>query len=102
MIVPVDLSDLAEFASVVKSRFVFQSCILRCYVRRVDKRIYIEMSPANWMRTNDAETDTTAIASDVKQLLDRVEFMESVLEKADPSPPGAGIGIGKSRCNGVK
>merc|ERR1712151_747756 len=37
MIVTVELSDFADFVSAVKNRFVFQSCILRCDVRRARK-----------------------------------------------------------------
>eukprot|EP00931_Biecheleriopsis_adriatica_P083836 TRINITY_DN5752_c0_g2_i2.p1 TRINITY_DN5752_c0_g2~~TRINITY_DN5752_c0_g2_i2.p1 ORF type:complete len:563 (-),score=118.46 TRINITY_DN5752_c0_g2_i2:173-1816(-) len=77
----VDLSDMAEFISVVQNRFVFQTCITRCKVRVDGKRLYLEMTGANWSRTNDADSDMSTLAHEMKELLQKMEGMETKLAK---------------------
>eukprot|EP00931_Biecheleriopsis_adriatica_P083835 TRINITY_DN5752_c0_g2_i1.p1 TRINITY_DN5752_c0_g2~~TRINITY_DN5752_c0_g2_i1.p1 ORF type:complete len:563 (-),score=108.56 TRINITY_DN5752_c0_g2_i1:115-1758(-) len=77
----VDLSDMAEFISVVQNRFILQTCITRCKVRMGGKHLYLEMTGANWSRTNDPDTDMSTLAHGMKELLQRMEVMETKIDK---------------------
>eukprot|EP00931_Biecheleriopsis_adriatica_P083831 TRINITY_DN5752_c0_g1_i3.p1 TRINITY_DN5752_c0_g1~~TRINITY_DN5752_c0_g1_i3.p1 ORF type:complete len:619 (-),score=118.91 TRINITY_DN5752_c0_g1_i3:45-1655(-) len=78
----VDLSDMAEFISVVQNRFVFQTSIMRSKVRVEGKRLYLEMTGGNWSRTNDADSDMTTLAHTMKEVLQKMEIMEGMIARS--------------------
>ena len=69
MMHPVDLSDMSEFIAAVQNRFVFQTCVSRCLFKFSGYRITVEMTGRNWGRTNDADSDLTSLAYEVKGIL---------------------------------
>eukprot|EP00931_Biecheleriopsis_adriatica_P030781 TRINITY_DN18100_c0_g1_i1.p1 TRINITY_DN18100_c0_g1~~TRINITY_DN18100_c0_g1_i1.p1 ORF type:complete len:346 (+),score=52.50 TRINITY_DN18100_c0_g1_i1:72-1040(+) len=72
----VDLSDLAEFISVVQNRFVLQTCVTRCQVRVKDKCMYLDMTGDNWSRTTDPDSDMAALVLSVKNALRQVDVVK--------------------------
>ncbi|CAE7748593.1 KCNH5, partial [Symbiodinium pilosum] len=61
-VIPVDLSEMADFIAVVQNRFVFLTCISRCRLQFVGQRVFLKMTGGNWGRTADADSDMTSLA----------------------------------------
>ncbi|CAE7240792.1 unnamed protein product, partial [Symbiodinium necroappetens] len=75
--ISVDLSDFAEFISVVQNRFIFSTCISRSKLSVEDsRRWYLQMTSNNWSRTHEKDTDTTTLAYGVKEMLQRQKFLQ--------------------------
>eukprot|EP00439_Symbiodinium_sp_Y106_P078154 s93_g16.t5 len=98
--ISVDLSDFAEFISVVQNRprdvggwrFIFSTCISRSKLSVEDsRRWYLQMTSNNWSRTHEKDTDTTTLAYGVKEMLQRQKFLQEVITSPGASP-GEGHG----------
>eukprot|EP00437_Effrenium_voratum_P066545 CAMPEP_0181503148 /NCGR_PEP_ID=MMETSP1110-20121109/56763_1 /TAXON_ID=174948 /ORGANISM="Symbiodinium sp., Strain CCMP421" /LENGTH=68 /DNA_ID=CAMNT_0023631833 /DNA_START=38 /DNA_END=241 /DNA_ORIENTATION=- len=61
-VIPVDLSEMAEFIAVVQNRFVFLTCVSRCQLQFVGQRVLLKMTGGNWGRIADPDSDMTSLA----------------------------------------
>eukprot|EP00439_Symbiodinium_sp_Y106_P020907 s1896_g2.t1 len=43
-VIPVDLSEMAEFIAVVQNRFVFLTCVSRCQLQFIGQRVHLKMT----------------------------------------------------------
>lgn len=80
-LVPVDLSDMGEFISAVRNRFVFVTCISRCQLKFGQGRCRIEMTGGNWGRATDPDSDLTSIAYTLQDLVIKQQRMEERLNR---------------------
>jgi len=89
-VIPVDLSEMAEFIAVVQNRFVFLTCVSRCQLQFVGQRVLLKMTGGNWGRTADPDSDMTSLAYTLQDILQKQEFLEAYLvrrdEQSSPSP----------------
>eukprot|EP00913_Durusdinium_trenchii_P001659 g1536.t1 len=89
--IPVDLSEMAEFIAVVQNRFVFLTCVSRCQLQFVGQnpvskceqmhavsveRVYLKMTGSNWGRTTDPDSDMTSLAYTLQDILQKQEVLE--------------------------
>lgn len=75
-LLPVDLSDMGEFISAVRNRFVFTTCISRCQLKFAQQRVRVEMTGGNWGRANDRDSDLTSIAYTIQDLVMKQEKVQ--------------------------
>ena len=78
-LVSVDLSDMGEFISAVRNRFVFATCISRCQMKFHQGRVRIEMTGGNWGRATDSDSDLTSIAYTLQDLVIKQQRLEERL-----------------------
>ncbi|CAJ1355387.1 unnamed protein product, partial [Effrenium voratum] len=76
-VIPVDLSEMAEFIAVVQNRFVFLTCVSRCQLQFVGQRVYLKMTGSNWGRTTDPDSDMTSLAYTLQDILQKQEVLEA-------------------------
>lgn len=88
-IVFIDLSDFSEFITAVQNTFIFQTCISRCKldVPEPNQRPYVtlEMTSNNWGRINEADTDLMSVDHRVREVLEKQQFLETMLTGSDNS-----------------
>lgn len=88
--IPVDLSEMAEFIAVVQNRFVFLTCVSRCQLQFVGQRVYLKMTGSNWGRTTDPDSDMTSLAYTLQDILQKQEVLEAyIMRKHEDSGPSA-------------
>lgn len=73
----VNLSDMSEFITCVRNRFVFETCVSRCKVRFTGGRVQLEMTGSNWARVNEPNSDITSLAYSVKDVLQKQRTLET-------------------------
>jgi len=91
--IPVDLSEMAEFIAVVQNRFVFLTCVSRCQLQFVGSRVYLKMTGGNWGRTADPDSDMTSLAYTLQDILQKQEVLEAyIMRKHEDhhAPPADG------------
>lgn len=87
--IPVDLSEMAEFIAVVQNRFVFLTCVSRCQLQFVGQRVYLKMTGSNWGRTTDPDSDMTSLAYTLQDILQKQEVLEAyIMRKHEDAGPG--------------
>ncbi|CAE7750406.1 unnamed protein product [Symbiodinium sp. CCMP2456] len=67
--VHVELSDLAAFILMVQNTYIFQTCLSRSKLRFRDPDFILELTQENWGRVGEPQSDVTAIANSVRELL---------------------------------
>eukprot|EP00439_Symbiodinium_sp_Y106_P049136 s484_g6.t1 len=68
-IVTVDLADLAAFILMVRSSYVFETCLARATLTMREDRYYVDVSQENWRRVSEPATDVVLLASSVRELV---------------------------------
>eukprot|EP00931_Biecheleriopsis_adriatica_P018057 TRINITY_DN12740_c0_g1_i2.p1 TRINITY_DN12740_c0_g1~~TRINITY_DN12740_c0_g1_i2.p1 ORF type:complete len:299 (-),score=35.47 TRINITY_DN12740_c0_g1_i2:82-978(-) len=66
----VDVSDLAEFISAVRNRFVFQTCMTRSTLRysKSEPSLVLEMTTNNWARIMESGSDLSHLSQEVRHV----------------------------------
>jgi len=82
-VIPVDLSEMAEFIAVVQNRFVFLTCVSRCQLQFIGQRVHLKMTGGNWGRTTDPDSDMTSLAYTLQDILQKQEVLEAYIMRRE-------------------
>ncbi|CAK9008195.1 Potassium/sodium hyperpolarization-activated cyclic nucleotide-gated channel 4 (Hyperpolarization-activated cation channel 4) (HAC-4), partial [Durusdinium trenchii] len=97
--IPVDLSEMAEFIAVVQNRFVFLTCVSRCQLQFVGQRVYLKMTGSNWGRTTDPDSDMTSLAYTLQDILQKQEVLEAYIMRRHEDPTALVTPEGNTRAS---
>eukprot|EP00930_Biecheleria_cincta_P096383 TRINITY_DN88242_c0_g1_i1.p1 TRINITY_DN88242_c0_g1~~TRINITY_DN88242_c0_g1_i1.p1 ORF type:complete len:1180 (+),score=165.50 TRINITY_DN88242_c0_g1_i1:50-3541(+) len=65
----VNLFDLSSFVGMVKSSFVFQTCLEHVKFKQKGDVLYLQMTSVNWNHVDDMESHDTGLPSMMRQML---------------------------------